>query len=518
MKLALRRTAHVRTVSPASSSDSDVADGLHFPTNRGNKLRSSARYTSTGHLDPTGGQARYKRKVKHAGYERYIIKKKPRLYDEDGDVIERENIPEGEDETLYGEPVSEDPFADVDVGEILRPLTSAAGLSEHRGLREGFVSGNLTNMCAEAAAMVREERGRLWRVKRLVERLRGDGGWVALGGFEAEGDGLLLGVGDIEDVGLAVDGVEEKGVLGLGPSASAVPSMVEGDGPADAELESAAPREEVSTADAMDGVQATDHAEPSAPAENGEVKAAESNGQLAPTNGDQAKQPTPIDTNPRLPNPTVTELANRASDNASPAPSSASASAAPSHAMTTRARARSPPPDLPSSPSPSDSASATIPAINPWFQFPLTALPDRDVGIPTPEAEDTRRLLLLYVQKQENIVRQLEALFSGLQKAERLRREVWRASRAEGHMVPYTVTAGDVASGSVPEGARVGEVVMRTEMSDGEDWYDIEEWGLQGWELKGGVELEKGKDEVEEVGEEEGGRRVGGRRRRVVGR
>ena len=59
---------------------------------------------------------------------------------------------------------------------------------------------------------------------------------------------------------------------------------------------------------------------------------------------------------------------------------------------------------------------------------------------------------------------------------------------------------------------------MRTEMSDGEDWYDIEEWGLQGWELKGGVELEKGKDEVEEVGEEEGGRRVGGRRRRVVGR
>lgn len=60
-------------------------------------------------------------------------------------------------------------------------------------------------------------------------------------------------------------------------------------------------------------------------------------------------------------------------------------------------------------------------------------------------------------------------------------------------------------------------------MSDGEDWYDIEEWGL-GWaDLKlakdGTYGLEKGKDEAEDLfpGDEgQDGRRVGGRRRRVA--
>ena len=54
-----------------------------------------------------------------------------------------------------------------------------------------------------------------------------------------------------------------------------------------------------------------------------------------------------------------------------------------------------------------------------------------------------------------------------------------------------------------------------TEMSDGEDWVDVEALGLRSSDLKfvGGVlGLEKGKDEVEDV-EEEG--RRGGRRRRV---
>jgi len=59
---------------------------------------------------------------------------------------------------------------------------------------------------------------------------------------------------------------------------------------------------------------------------------------------------------------------------------------------------------------------------------------------------------------------------------------------------------------------------MRTEMSDGEDWVDIEGLGLGKADVKmqkdGNYGLEKGKDEVEDVEEE--GRRVGGRRRRVA--
>lgn len=61
---------------------------------------------------------------------------------------------------------------------------------------------------------------------------------------------------------------------------------------------------------------------------------------------------------------------------------------------------------------------------------------------------------------------------------------------------------------------------MVTEMSDGEDWYDPADWGLTERELKVGKDgvwgLEKGKDEVEDFGGEDGeGRRVRGRRRGV---
>ncbi|KAI4217886.1 MAG: hypothetical protein L6R40_008816 [Gallowayella cf. fulva] len=168
----------------------------------------------------------------------------------------------------------------------------------------------------------------------------------------------------------------------------------------------------------------------------------------------------------------------------------------PSHSMTTRARARSP--QTPPSPSPTPSDSASIPTIHPWFLAPETSLPDRDLGLPVQEAEETRRLLLLYVQKQEHVVRQLQTLYNGLQRADRLRREVYRASKAEAHLK-------DDGKGNVV-----------TEMSDGEDWYDVEDWGLGKGELKvqkdGLLGLEKGKDEVEDA-EEEG--RRGGRRRRV---
>ena len=168
------------------------------------------------------------------------------------------------------------------------------------------------------------------------------------------------------------------------------------------------------------------------------------------------------------------------------------------HSMTTRARARSPLQSNSVSPTPSDSGS--IPEINPWFLIPTTTLPDRDLGLPATEAEESRRLLLLYVQKQEQIVRSLDTLYSGLQRADRLRKSVLNACRAEGH------TKDDKGSGRVV-----------TEMSDGEDWYDVEALGL-GWsELKmqkdGHLGLEKGKDEAEDIEEE--GRRVGGRRRRV---
>ena len=91
-------------------------------------------------------------------------------------------------------------------------------------------------------------------------------------------------------------------------------------------------------------------------------------------------------------------------------------------------------------------------SIHPIFKMPDPAMPDRDFGLPRTEAKETRHLLTIYVQKQEEICRGAERLYDGLLLADRQRKSVFKWCKAEGH---------------------VGE------MSDGEDWYDKEEWGLE---------------------------------------
>lgn len=97
-------------------------------------------------------------------------------------------------------------------------------------------------------------------------------------------------------------------------------------------------------------------------------------------------------------------------------------------------------------------------------------------GLLAEEALETRRLLTLYIQKQEESVRGYEAVLSKLLKAQRLRSEVLAMCKAEEH---------------------VGE------LSDGEDWIDAEQWGLQSGELR------KGRDEDEDLMEEN---TIGGRK------
>lgn len=109
-------------------------------------------------------------------------------------------------------------------------------------------------------------------------------------------------------------------------------------------------------------------------------------------------------------------------------------------------------------------ASWVPPVIHPLYLMPESARPDRDFGLPPNEAEDTRRLLTAFVQKQEEVVRGAEKLYEGLLRADRMRQTVFKWCKAEGH---------------------VGE------MSDGEDWYDKEEWGLD-------EDLKKGQGDEEE--------------------
>lgn len=129
------------------------------------------------------------------------------------------------------------------------------------------------------------------------------------------------------------------------------------------------------------------------------------------------------------------------------------------HRMTTRARA-----NVPSTPSPPGSPSGNENAIHPHFLFPTDSLPDRDLGLPANEAEEIRMLLMAYVQKQEEVARVTTDLHHGLLQADRMRQDVFSWSKAEAH---------------------VGE------MSDGEDWYDVDEWGLD-------QELVKGREEEDD--------------------
>lgn len=105
--------------------------------------------------------------------------------------------------------------------------------------------------------------------------------------------------------------------------------------------------------------------------------------------------------------------------------------------------------------------------VHPMFLAPPGSRPDRNMGIPEAEAEDLRRLLALYVQKQEEICRAASRLHHGLLRARRLRSNVLNWAKAEAHCGP------------------------NRDMSDGEDWYDKEEWGLT-------EDLKKGQDEEEE--------------------
>ncbi len=132
--------------------------------------------------------------------------------------------------------------------------------------------------------------------------------------------------------------------------------------------------------------------------------------------------------------------------------------------MRTRAQAQAVADDSAPSRQRSLSAASNESFVHPYFLPPVTSIPERDFMLPAQEAEETRKLLQLYIQKQEEIIRGSQKLYMGLLTADRMRASVMSWARAERH---------------------VGE------MSDGEDWVDQQEWNLDDG-------LKKGHDEEEE--------------------
>lgn len=308
-------------------------------------------------------------------------------------------------------------------------MNSAAELPTHPSYSAAYTSKHLTNLTLEAAAISRKENIALRHANVLFNKLQGDVSFApaALAPLARE---TFHDFGRELANGRTANGHHEQTRKPIDEGAPQEPSNF-GE---DVDMEGAessnrpAQQEEVNgtaTAVTQNGVTLTNGT-------NGVSHTTE--GEATITNGDQSHL----------------DGADDASDTASQNTS---------HRMTTRARAHAA-----STPSPPPSPTSTIHEVHPMFIYPTDALPDRDMGLPADEAEDTRLLLSAYVQKQEEVARLTTELYTGILEGERMRQEVLKMSKAEAHL---------------------------GEMSDGEDWYDLEEWGL----TEG---LGKGKDEEED--------------------
>ena len=338
-------------------------------------------------------------------------------------------------------------------------------------------------MAENARKTLQREREALWQMKQLLQRFRGDEAWIPLEKTETAHDGLLLdneGMDSLQD-----DRSYNESTINLndGESLSAAMALPQENGTEHNLAKVSAQLEE------MHGIQAIDMARGKMRMKP-EAQLGMTNGHSELSNRQSAQQPSVdamvIDSADaaKKDEPTTHTNGEQVNEQAGQNgggdgvetgdTNAASVPEQPSHAMTTRRKARSPTPDSQRSASASPVPSS-IPSINNFFIPPTDSLPDRDFGLPAPEAEETRRMVLLYVQKQEEVVRGTEQLLMGLLKADRRRKQVWQWCKSEGH---------------------VGE------MSDGEDWYDKEQWGLSADLLKG-----KEEEDVEDEGVRKGRRR-----------
>ena len=415
------------------------------------------------------------------------------------------------------------------------PLTSAASLPDHPSLSVPYTSSTLTDMAQQACDMVRRERKTLSNAKQLLTKLRGDKTWIPCGLLYSENDEAMFNTEKLYDImasskvpqysnGSAVQNTvngstnsemaldrhsdfrggrkpeEANGVIdGNHSDRAAASSVATNETITNSTLPPDSPSKQI-TIEPGQNIKGAGHdvgmtgaeddhiakQEPT-PEDPGEAERASKHEivhrigpevsmlsqeqledrkdrEMANTDG----QPETDATN-TIPQPESNHIKDRsgstegaelaktnheslpdAEDGEAEIEGDSDSRRAPRR-MRTRAQAQAPPEPIPTSRNNSPD-SWIAPEIHPLFIIPPAAIPDKDFGLPPAEAEETRRMLMMYVQKQEEVCRGAEKLYDGLLKADAQRKTVYKWCKAEGH---------------------VGE------MSDGEDWYDKEEWGLE---------------------------------------
>lgn len=406
------------------------------------------------------------------------------------------------------------------------PLTSAAALPNHPSLATPYKSKILTDMARQAGEMLHKERHTLREGKTLLTHFRGDMSWISCETLLSESDAAIFPIDAIDQL------LTKSRVSGNTPNSDEKPAAVQNnrdtvlkveEGNGDIIPEARIPQKGLGGIPQLKDPELAEDQEDLASmdaklAVNGDAQTNNQEQQKIQNPGsDTVDEPFPSAdaaslTREEAPNDLSLETAKDSEtvaggekgagedpegdrviapaesvrpDDRSAAVETGSATEdeqtepVPAHRMTTRAQAQAVSDKTTSSHTQSPTPEAFVPPpIHPLFLLPASSLPDRDFGLPYAEAEETRRVLMTWVQKQEEVVRGAERLYHGLLKADRMRRTVWGWCKAEGH---------------------VGE------MSDGEDWYDKEEWGLEEDLKKGALEED---DEAANPGKKTRGRRA----------
>ncbi|KAI1095650.1 RXT2-like protein [Rostrohypoxylon terebratum] len=433
-----------------------------------------ARFVHEGQLAPPSGPEVYKEIVNHAGYQRAIISRNPILIDDEGYEID------SDDDQDYIQDVADtaaefNPYANVRLENILAPLTSVTDLPTHPTLSRSYTTKTLTDLAKQGLNIMQKENAALWKVKHLQTRLVGDHIWVPCE--------LMLGPNDINfyrddymDNSQAPGSVKSDANV-LSPEdararvSKSAKTTAKDDASTNANEKTPANVEQSENGDTTmidaEPQGDTDITTPDPEAQSKRVVNEDKGQDVAPSDSTEKGLKTAPTENGQS---ATTDIVNGAkqlqiADNISGTnsiPASANQGKAEKAVLANKDAEHS------------DSRAVSVmsefteePPIHPLFLPPRSARPDRDLGIPEAEAEDMRRLLQLYVQKQEEVCRGAKRLYEGLLRADRMRKTVLQWAKYEAHVGP------------------------NRDMSDGEDWYDKEEWGLED-------DLKKGQDEEEE--------------------
>ncbi|KIW82445.1 hypothetical protein Z517_05472 [Fonsecaea pedrosoi CBS 271.37] len=487
---ALKRTLRRERDGPADQVTSAA-------TNRGHKLARGANYIHAGSLPYPQGPEGHKQKIEHAGYARYILQRNPRRYNEYGDELDDSES----DAEADADAEDENAYAGIRLEELLCPLKHPSELSSHPTLSLPFTDRALPDMIRSTEEKLRQERTNLWRAKNLNRQFMGDEPWMPLESTEGADDWDLFD--PKPKLLLQQAGKKRKRGFESENTQNGVNGHNYANGEKDETMSNAAPSVQEKSPNANDRHQATKpnksrlHPEtteeqPSEEVAGGEMEHPKMNGvhkeeppakEDAPETGaEEAQEESKV---------VAGDEQEREQEQDGEAVSEDEDRPKPTRRITRALAAEHNSSTAPTPPLSPESTLSTIDSYllqpDPLFLLPAVLAanhrPPRSLarlGLPVDELIETRRLLMMYIQKQEESVRGYEAVLGKLIKAKRMRDKVWNWCRTEGH---------------------VGEC------SDGEDWIDAEAWGLQPEELK------KGKDEEVDEAQEDTGRK-GKRRRR----